>query len=530
MGKNNNVWPPPVKGLEYEFEGPSADHLIDTSHIYDQTVYQDVHAQKNEWTVMDKSQVEDYLPYRTKDVKVTVGIHENKTTIDLPTFGSIPLANHFQYKRGFVINVGGSIWGLDFVPKSPPPPEDDKTHYLAVGGYKGTTEEHFELGSNQPRGSYKNAIQIWRMALSVKESCEDPVLDLCLLHDYGITYDLRWCPYGTYEDGDIGEDENKLPKLGILSFISGDGAVRTIVVPHPKAVRKVLSPNTDENETIYLRIDRSRCAFAITTSQVTSIAWGGHSKLATGHAVGNLAVWDMEAALRNTSDNNDMPRNRHLIFSCIPFDASVRSISWNGHDNPDKLVAGGYDGRLVMIDINDPFIGLTLNRSRSIVNNCAWAWHGTMVIHSDADNLTQGFGINTDGTPAKLRFGEMLGFCWTAAVSEHHAQFAVASSLGWVRSCNMYQKKIRQLLLAQNTVYKLHYHEDKDIYQYIDGIAKQTIDETRSLPSYRQFGETHMQIQRVVWNPNKTTSAFLASGGAAGLCRIDFEGRGSKWE
>lgn len=70
---------------------------------------------------------------------------------------------------------------------------------MAVSGYRGAVEEHINIGSIQPTGSYKNAIQIWKLKLSVQPPQEDAVLDMCILHDFGVVYDLKWCPYGTYE-------------------------------------------------------------------------------------------------------------------------------------------------------------------------------------------------------------------------------------------------------------------------------------------------------------------------------------------
>lgn len=98
-----------------------------------------------------------------------------------------------------MINTGGSIWGLDFVPKSYHD-SDPTTQYLAVAGYKDTFNEHHPLDELQPTGSYKNAVQIWKLKLSSKRPSEDPVLDMCLLHDFGVIHDLKWCPYGVYED------------------------------------------------------------------------------------------------------------------------------------------------------------------------------------------------------------------------------------------------------------------------------------------------------------------------------------------
>lgn len=49
MAKDANMFGPPTPGLEYDLEGPTFDHLIDTSDIYNQPVYQHIHALKEEW-------------------------------------------------------------------------------------------------------------------------------------------------------------------------------------------------------------------------------------------------------------------------------------------------------------------------------------------------------------------------------------------------------------------------------------------------------------------------------------------------
>lgn len=112
-------------------------------------------------------------------------------------------AKQFKYKRAFVINSGGSIWGLDFAPK-PPSASNQFIQYLAIAGYPGTMEEHHNVGEIQEPGTVGNCIQIWRMDLRITAPDDDliqkPTLDLCIAHDYGIVRALRWCPYGTYQE------------------------------------------------------------------------------------------------------------------------------------------------------------------------------------------------------------------------------------------------------------------------------------------------------------------------------------------
>lgn len=116
----------------------------------------------------------------------------------------------------------------------------------------------------QPTGTYKNCIQIYKLKLSAKQAQTDPVLEICILHDFGVIYDLKWCPYGAYEEVSIHfliynvflfkcdfhkSANSELPKLGILTIACGDETIRTMVVPHPEVIRTKL--NITNNKTIY---------------------------------------------------------------------------------------------------------------------------------------------------------------------------------------------------------------------------------------------------------------------------------------
>lgn len=91
-----------------------------------------------------------------------------------------------QHKKGFVLNTGGAIWGLDFVPQ-----RANDIQYLSLGGYNSTTEHHTfkEKSNTQP-----NAIQIWKWSFQ-----ERPQLDACILHSMGVVVDMKWCPLNFFE-------------------------------------------------------------------------------------------------------------------------------------------------------------------------------------------------------------------------------------------------------------------------------------------------------------------------------------------
>jgi hypothetical protein len=79
---------------------------------------------------------------------------------------------------------------------------------------------------------------------------------------------------------------------------------------------------------------------------------------------GNVVVWDMVSALADAYANQIDKSKRHIQLSSQVSDSTVRCISWNGIDKPERLLFGGFDGRLMVLDTNDPCIPLSINRAR----------------------------------------------------------------------------------------------------------------------------------------------------------------------
>ncbi|KAI8371724.1 uncharacterized protein BYT42DRAFT_501953, partial [Radiomyces spectabilis] len=127
-------------------------------------------------------------------VTVTLGV-DTPGTVELPMLEAISLESTMKNKRGFVFHTGGSVRGLDFVPK----PSDTDFEYLAVGGYNEKNERHF-LHEKQEPGSYHNCIQIWRADLQLESERSAIMLDMCILHDFGVVQDLKWCLFGGYRE------------------------------------------------------------------------------------------------------------------------------------------------------------------------------------------------------------------------------------------------------------------------------------------------------------------------------------------
>ncbi|KAI8385648.1 hypothetical protein BD560DRAFT_167356 [Blakeslea trispora] len=115
----------------------------------------------------------------------------------------------------------------------------------------------------------------------------------------------------------------------------------------------------------------------------------------------------------------------------------------------------------------------------------------------DNDFVGRGIGFCENGGQAANKYGECPGVCWTIATSEHHGQASMGTAIGWVRSYNIYQVKMRKLHVYFHSVYKLHYTDETGAFRYLDGFVPETVDESKKLPSYQQFGDTHMSIQKV---------------------------------
>lgn len=175
------------------------------------------------------AEINTYLP-QENNINITIGITTHKKH-HIKNFESIDLCENIKNKKGHIINTGGSIWGIDFVPKKAALP--DKTHYLAVGGYNSTNERHHYKKEDEE--NVRNAIQIWQYTDETA-----PKLSMCILHEFGIVIDFKWCPFSVYDEQD---------KLGILAVLFGDGDIRLFVVPHPQLVHH--QENIDEQETIY---------------------------------------------------------------------------------------------------------------------------------------------------------------------------------------------------------------------------------------------------------------------------------------
>ncbi|KNE64546.1 hypothetical protein AMAG_09907 [Allomyces macrogynus ATCC 38327] len=95
-------------------------------------------------------------------------------------------------RRGYVLNSGGSVWGLDWMGE-----------YLAVSGYL-TLAEHHAVGDLVVG---PGTIQIWHVPTTTTTIDDDAgppaaTLALCIVHEWGPCFDLHWWPVSINEPAD----------------------------------------------------------------------------------------------------------------------------------------------------------------------------------------------------------------------------------------------------------------------------------------------------------------------------------------
>ncbi|KAI8332065.1 hypothetical protein BC941DRAFT_437408 [Chlamydoabsidia padenii] len=474
------------------FDGVFSEHVYDNPLLKNSNVYPDLHATLTDWEPTIPQNAQPYLPLQDQDpVNVVLGIQQ-LTTVNLPVFGSTCLGKHMKYKHGYVINTGGSVCGLDFAPKTSIFDTQPMIQYLATGGYK---EPNVLCGFETPRQGNPNCIQLWKLNLATTEQEESPVLDLVLLHDYGDVRDLRWCPYGAYEETTTNDSED-LPKLGILAGCFGDGTVRCFVIPHPNTLRVRLGVDAGNQDPVYLKIKQARCVFALPNTSISTISWGGHKKLAIGSSTGYISIWNMASALTSEQAMNQQQSIRFMIFNAPIHDAGVQSIVWHGIDDPVNLISTGNDGKFIGLDIRDPFIPITFSRQRAIQYDAMWSGHRNKIMFVDGDLILKEF-FSQDCKNFKSGNVNAAGTFMSMACSEQHSFIVLGSSDGFLKLVNTLIKRVKGKAKLQKILYKLIYNEKDNVYRYVDGLQPQSVDDTKAMSPANTALDYNITINRV---------------------------------
>jgi len=302
---------------------------------------------KNNIIFLSESEYSKYLPKSGYSPDIEISYYSSfkqrkaTETLSLKNFKAMP---SLHGSTSVAFNVGGSIWGLDWCPV---PSTDDQ--YLAVSAHSMYSKVHSLLNGSADSG----LIQIWHIGKLNKEkkSCVQPRLSLCICHDYGPVYDIKWCPTGCYM-----KEDGRVIRLGLLAVACGDGKVRLYSIPSPDKFPQDDNVFVKLEPCLVLLPHKQDSIETIQTGACMSLSWqftAKERKIAAGFADGCLRIWNPDTnSIFLKTDFNGNP----AVLPIIQIDAhsfAVRSLSWCPY-NSDLIATGSKDKTVKVFNIKEP--------------------------------------------------------------------------------------------------------------------------------------------------------------------------------
>ncbi|KAJ3206071.1 hypothetical protein HDU82_004732 [Entophlyctis luteolus] len=479
---------PDLVQKEHERKGTGPDTIsLDSSPIY-----VSVRPKLRHFTPVPKNDaVEKFFSQCPKDRKIVNSLYVSteQEEITIPLFTAKSMIPGNRKRKKFVMNFGPSVWGLDWA-RIP----DSDQQFLAIGGYASPKENHL-LGARQvlegPNDLSLNCcIQLWRLDESGK-TC--PTMELCLLTTHGVIYGLEWASARFYETAAEFDskfnlnlvEEDDLPRLGLLAVSFGDGSCRVINVPHPSALKQKLHLPLNEP------------------------------------AFGSIGVWDVNETLRL--------HERKMLDKLLPLDTppaiaftghstAVSQIEWGDQTTQYgefQLFSSGFDGEMLLHDIRNPWASEQLFKMRGVLTCISMFPQLNGYCLADTENTVRYFRPGWDGGDSKDADEEThfkgkqvvshLASVWDIDVSQFYAFVASVGADGCLKMSNLNRTINKTNRPVQVNLYQLGYDAGKDTFTYIEDLPE----------------------ERVKFNCNKNAMKWVASGGLAGLVRVEtaFEGR-----
>ncbi|KAJ3131385.1 General transcription factor 3C polypeptide 2 [Geranomyces variabilis] len=511
--------------------------------------------------ICDERDIQDHLPLPNDQCFVVRDAQTASEPTVVSRFQAVPVPpcpsageqGQTQRKR-FHCNVGGSVWGLDWCPipssKDVPAP----LQYLAVAGYKGTIEEHHVVGVRQEPSigsDMQGSIQIWSFQQPQDRSANDsaPHMELCIIHDYGCVFDLKWGPQTFYQNADEALEGGRVPRLGLLAVTFGDGNMRVLEIPHPATLRNALNI-PESREPLFARVRAPLFEALIPDTTQWKIAWGGERQIATGCTNGSIAIWDpLEIPSSQPADSDSTAQDappaddpHKLAVDPIAYfpaqDACIFGIAYTSGPHYSSIISCGGDGRLLTRDIRVPWLTGVLYRARGFLNTCAYIPAAHVVAVADPDNIVRCMNPGDEDMTHAREEEDALAFkqqrsaglmwhsapIWSVEASPHIPFMASAGADGSVQISNFRRtRKKKSQRPMQVMLYNLTYDTSAGILAFQESMEPELMSTAMANGSsgIMQFYPPEVAIQRLAWNPNDVAPGWMASGGTAGFVRIE---------
>ncbi|KAF9932211.1 hypothetical protein FBU30_008766 [Linnemannia zychae] len=550
---NPNSLPPTWR---FSYQGPTSEdvgHVSMQQEALQSTVYPNVTSNIKDFRVLtEPSELDEYFPVLT-----TTKINTRGRGIDMRTMTAqyIDTTKEVGINDYYILNTGFSVWAMDWCPLPSHREKSKNMDYVAIGGFPDTAENCIARDQLYPLGkqdAHPNMIQIWSMNCNTNDQGElqgksRASLDMCILHSYGAVIDMKWCPTGSLMDA--GSSNGDLTRLGILAAAFSDGSVRIFSVPEPNSLREhlnIVTPGDSIPEPVYLEYPEPYVTIRMNDINFMCINWGTSERLAAGLSNGTIGVWDMKLMLSQTKETLAEKDSEYLdpIFLPQVHDVSVRCVDWirdvNALTVPWILTSSGYDGRIKYTDLHDVYSQIDVKTFLGVSMASIFNSWGEAIIYTDFD-----YGGKMDQLYLESRGFRLFnakGTIWDFSSSDYQPFIAAAISDGRVKIANPVYKARRGYGMVQVTLYQLEEvtedadktskenhampsdpmddEEDTKIasFQYKEGEEREYISKSSG---YLSFYGANVAVQKVQWSRCYHSAAWLASGTAGGLVRID---------
>ncbi|KAF9355002.1 hypothetical protein BGX26_007090 [Mortierella sp. AD094] len=551
------------------YQAPTSE---DVSHVSMQedvlrtVVYPNIGSNVKDFLVITElSDLDEYLP-----ILATTRINTRDMDIEMGTMTAryIETTDKTGINDYYILNTGFSVWGLDWCPL-PSYEQDDieeNVNYIAVGGFPDTAENCIARDQLYPLGkqdAHPNVIQLWSMNCKSDENGQlqgeaKSYLAICILHSYGAVLDLKWCPTGCFMPA--GSAPGDLTRLGILSASFTDGTIRIFSIPDPVSLQSQLGLETTEGsspDTIYIRYPEPYVTIRLGDVNFMSISWGTANRLAAGATNGTAAIWDMSMMLSQSKETLAEKDSEFLDPIYLPqvHDVCVRSIDWLRNEDPKSIpwiiATSGYDGHVRYTDLRDLFGSIDIKTilGAPMTSRCIpWA-EGTVYVDIDLAAKFDQLYLECRG----FRLFNAKGTVWDITYSDYQPYLAAGISDGRVKISNPAYKARRGYGMVQNHIYQIQEvaSEEADsstdvgdmelstqqdevadpsqprddiraekvqMFRYVEGEEKEY---TSKSDGFLNFYSPNIAVQKVQWSRSYHSAAWLASGSAGGIVRID---------
>ncbi|RWS27902.1 general transcription factor 3C polypeptide 2-like protein [Leptotrombidium deliense] len=342
---------------------------------YKKRIFENLSPRVDMWLEMNEIETSLYTPETHSSPRFKI---DNLTSTD-EDWRELKLFESCSTKDAFTCFVGGCVWAASWCPI---PLSENDFQYIAVA----TCREYDQVHSMNCLENERGLIQLWNCGDLHRNSTTEnkPYFCLGVAHDYGVIWDMEWCPGGTsWQSPSLTVDTNLLPRLGLLALACGDGIIRILSVPQPKSLSSSAHIYRCE-PVIILDPPGTGPAFAYQSTICRCVSWQKTEEqkhIAAGFGNGTVAVWNLTTAspilVVHKTSSQVILRPKE---SWIAHGAQVNDLKWLPYSNMPLIATVGYDRTLKVWNLSDLIIP-----RKSIFTKVDWnfKWCGSFASYDD---------------------------------------------------------------------------------------------------------------------------------------------------